>query len=181
MLPTSLCAPYQPSWALGVIRAAYLPVAVPGWGVPAAGSHSSASGRHDSLGRGGTRTLQASDPWPRSSTVPPGGGDGQARTDKPASPVQAAGRSIPNPPGANKGQVFVRGPRGQWLDPSPKAVTGCRLLPSILLLPLGPPSTSRKDILFSFALWQPGGPVGHPRALGTLFDCMGLLKTFLLL
>lgn len=41
---------------------------------------------------------------------------------------------------------------------------------------LGLPSISRKDTLFSFALWQPRGPVGHPRALGTLFDGMGLLK-----
>lgn len=80
---------------------------------PATGSRLSTSGRRDSLGRGGTKTLQASDSWPRSSTVPSEGGDVQARTDKPASPVQAVGRSIPNPLGANKGQVFVRGPGRQ--------------------------------------------------------------------
>lgn len=77
---------------------------------PATGSRSSTSGRRDSLGRGGTKTLQASDSWPRSSTVPSKGGDVQARTDKPASPVQAVGRSIRTPKARTKAKCLFGGP-----------------------------------------------------------------------
>lgn len=100
------CSPLP--WALGRIGAASLPVAIPGLWVPASRQQEVARvprGDMTHLGGAAPRPCR-----PRFSTVPSEGGDVQARTDKPASPVQAVGRSIPNPQGANKGQVFVGGP-----------------------------------------------------------------------